>query len=188
MSSKYSAPAATGWPSHRAVATRNEWPCATSTTSPWASRRRAFASTRSRRAPTFLGRSPPGQPSRHRSQSGSVVRISSRGDALVVAVTPLGQVVVDVGDRQPGEFGRAGRPDPRARDHHGEGPAGQRRFQLGRLFLALGRERQLGHGGMPTVVLHSVWPCRITTISAMLAILPCTRRSRSRTARSQGRV
>ena len=61
--------------SARDVSVRVRWPCPTSSTGPSAARARAIA--RSARAATSAIVSPPGQPSRHRSQSGRARWISA---------------------------------------------------------------------------------------------------------------
>ena len=91
-SSRNRAPPATGSSSQRAVSTRRMWPWANSATSPSAAAQRAPAPGRPR-LHHLRGASPPGQPSRHRSQSGRAARICGRGQPLVLAVVPLPQLV-----------------------------------------------------------------------------------------------
>ena len=61
--------AVAGNPIQRAAKTRSRWPCANSAVSPVVARDRAI--TRSTRAPTCSGASPPGHPSRKFSQPGA---------------------------------------------------------------------------------------------------------------------
>ncbi len=72
------------------------------------------------------------------------------GEALVVAVRPLGQVLFDRGDGQSGEFGGADGPCQRAGRHQGEPPPRQRRTQRGRLPFPLPRQRHVGQPGVPS--------------------------------------
>ena len=95
VSSKKCYPAPAGNPIQRAASTRSRCPCANSATSPLAPRARAI--TRSTRALTSSGVSPPGHPSRKITPSGSAVVDLFWGQAFVLAVIPLGEIGVDHG-------------------------------------------------------------------------------------------
>ena len=86
-------------PIHRAASTRRTWEWATQATSPSTARTRSM--TRSTRPPTSAAVSPPGAPSSKRSQPGPLLPDLGRGEALVGAVVPLGQVRVDRRPRPP---------------------------------------------------------------------------------------
>src|SRR5262245_40161855 len=74
-----------------------------------------------------------------------------RGDALVVAVPPLGEILVDRGDGQPGDLRGASRAQPRAAQHGRERSARNDRAYSRGLRLAVGGQREVGHGGVPPV-------------------------------------
>ena len=84
-----------GSPIQRAASTRSTCPCANSAVSPSTARDRAI--TRSTRAPTCSGASPPGHPSRKINQPGATLLDLLGRQSLVFAVVPLDQVGVDDG-------------------------------------------------------------------------------------------
>jgi len=72
------------------------------------------------------------------------------GHALVLAVVPFDQVVVEGVDGQPGELGGAHGPLPRATQHEDGMNSCQHAAQSNRLLLAIGRQRNIGPAGVPT--------------------------------------
>jgi hypothetical protein len=72
-----------------------------------------------------------------------------RGAPLVVAVVPLGQVVVGPADVEAGELGGVQRPDAGAGQDGGEAPTGKEPAEGVGLPLTVGGERQVGVRGVP---------------------------------------
>ena len=155
VSSLKNRPTSAGCSTQRAVSTRSEWP--------WAKTRvrscsRARATTRSRRAETSSAVSPPGDGVRPDRPAGHVLADLRGGHALVVAVGPLDEVVVDRGVGEAGQLGRTTRALPRARQDEVELDLGQPGRQRRRALLTGLGERQVGHRGVPTVAA----PLRLT--------------------------
>ena len=107
--SRSGTPSVAGSPTQRAMSTREKWPCPTSTTSPRSSTAAASASTPSAAGRDLLG----GLPARARVRPDRPARVGLAdlrgGEALVVAVVPLDEPVVDAVDGQPGELGGGAR-------------------------------------------------------------------------------
>ena len=74
-----------------------------------------------------------------------------RGQPLVVAVRPLGQVVGDLGVGEPGELGGVPRAPARAGQHQPEVLAGEPGAERDRRLLAVGQQRQVGDRRVPTL-------------------------------------
>jgi hypothetical protein len=71
------------------------------------------------------------------------------GAALVLAVVPLAEVLVDGVDGEPGQLRGAQRPGAGAGQHGDEAPAGQERGQGAGLSLAVGGQLQVRVRGVP---------------------------------------
>src|SRR5690349_6615712 len=72
-----------------------------------------------------------------------------RGQPLVVAVVPLGQVVVDRGHREPGHLGGAPGPPAWTAQHGRERPIREAGAERPGLLFAGGGEIEVGGGGVP---------------------------------------
>ena len=118
-----SAPSAAGRPSQRAASTRSTWPWANSATRP-CDRAQLGEHARPPARPPRSRPSPPGQPSRHRTQSGRSLADLRSGQALVLAVVPLEQLVAQLGRiLEPGEAAGLGGAAERAGEHALELPS-----------------------------------------------------------------
>ena len=105
-----------GSPSQRAASTRRMWPLENTSTLPATARTRA--TTRSARAPTSAGDSPPGQPSRNSCQPGRPCEDLGRAASFVVAVVPLDEIAVDLrGGAEARELAGPLRALQRTREH-----------------------------------------------------------------------
>ena len=118
-------PSVAGSPIQRAISTRLKCPCPTSTTSPPAAPPGPRPARRRPGCRPASPVSPPGQGCVHTVQPGIRSRICGGGEALVVAVVPLGEPLVDAVDAQAGQLGGVLRPPARAAQHQ-RGRAGRR--------------------------------------------------------------
>ena len=117
------------------------------------------AISRSTRAATSSGLSPPGQPSRHSRPAGPLLADLRRGQAVVVAVVPLEQLVALLGrDRPARQPARLRGPRQRAREHARERAMRQRSAQRPRPPAAPSRSAGCRSAG----VLTGPAPLRLT--------------------------
>ena len=152
MSSRKSRPSVTGSPSQRAASTRRAWPCAEDQR-PGPRRPRSRATTRSRRSRHLRRRvSPPGTGCVQTVQPGHGLADLGGGDALVVAVVPLGEVLVDLGVGEARPARRCAGPAAAGWSAPGRSRSPASRSRSAARHLARRRgQRQVGGRGVPAV-------------------------------------